>query len=184
MMFSKLFSKLGIINKNQRGMTLVELMLVFTITGIISSSVTMTFFQVVTGSVRANNHMTAISQVQSAGYWISHDAQLAQDVVFTPPTGFPLILSWTGWDDKKHEVTYSLEDMAGGLKELQQSIVVDDEDAVETVVARFIDPNETNVGPDETAEGAIILQVSVTVGGGQQAQLETRVYRIVPRPGS
>ncbi len=185
-----IFPRLGIINKNQRGFTLIELMMAIAITGVISSGITMTFYQVVTGGARANNHVTAISQVQSAGYWVSNDAVLAQDVVDTPPTGFPLILSWTGWDNKEHVVTYSLEDMAGGLKALQQSHAVDDEDPTVTVVARFIDPDpdETNVVYIDTTgddiEDTVILTVRVIVGSGKEAQFETRVYRIVPRPGS
>jgi prepilin-type N-terminal cleavage/methylation domain-containing protein len=192
------FPGLGKISKNQMGFTLIELMMAIAITGIISTGVTMTFYQVVTGGARVNNRVTAISQVQHAGYWVTNSAQLAQNVVVNDddPTGFPLFLSWVGWDNKEHEVTYSLEDTAGGLKELKQSVVVGDEDAVEIIVARFINPATTpEPGPNETyveyiditgdgLEDTVILRVSVIVGSGREAQVETRVYRIVPRPRS
>jgi len=187
-----IFSRLGLINKKQRGMLLVEVILVFAITGIISSGITMTFYQTLTGTVRANNRITAISQAQNAGYWVSNYAQLAQNVVVDDdPTGFPLILSWTGWDNQGHEVTYSLEDMAaGGLKQLKQSCVVDAGEPTETIVAKCIDPDpaETNVDYIDTngddVDDTVIFKVRVTIGSGQQEQFVTRVYKVVPRPGS
>jgi prepilin-type N-terminal cleavage/methylation domain-containing protein len=185
--------KLGLINKNQRGVTLLELLLVIAMTGVISGGITMTFFQTLTGTVRANNRVIAISQAQNAGYWVSNYAQLAQVVVVDhdDPTGFPLVLSWIDWDDTENEVTYTLEDMVGGeMVQLKQSYAVDDEDPVETVVAQFIDPDPANThviyvdtnGDD--VEDTVILTMKVIVGSGEQEQVETRVYNITPRPGS
>lgn len=175
--------KLRLINKNQRGFTLLEVMLVILVTGIISGSITMTFAQVVTGGARASNRVTVISQVQSAGYWFSHDAQLAQDVdVDDGPTGFPLVLSWIGWDDMEHEVTYSLEEVAGGLMQLRQSHVIDNGEPAENIVARYVESAE--VSPRPYTGGALTFRVTVTVGVGSPQQSETREYKIVPRPGS
>jgi prepilin-type N-terminal cleavage/methylation domain-containing protein len=179
-----MFHKLGLINKNQRGFTLMEIVLVFAISGIIAGSITMTLFQVVNGSGRTNNHMTAVRQVQNAGYWVSHDAQLAQSIEIDDNPlggGFPLVLSWTGWDDVEHEVTYSLEEMVGGPKQLKQSYSIGSE-LTETIVAQFInpDPEKTKCG---FTDGMLVFTVTATVGYGSQEQSETRVYEIVPRPG-
>jgi prepilin-type N-terminal cleavage/methylation domain-containing protein len=185
--------KLGLINKNQWGFTMLELMLVLAITGLVSSGVTMTFFQVVNGSARANNYMTAVRQVQNAGYWVSYDTQLAQDVDDDPMGGgFPLVLSWTEWGGDEHEVTYSLEDMAGGLKQLKRSHLVNDDEPIETIVARCIEQGaekeKTNADfidtNGDTVDDTLILKVTVIIGSGLQEQDKTRVYRVVPRPGS
>jgi prepilin-type N-terminal cleavage/methylation domain-containing protein len=183
-----IFRKLGI-HKNQVGMTMVEVMLVIAISGVISGGITMTFHQTLTGTVRSSNRVTAISQVQHAGYWLSNYAQLAQNVDDNPAGGEFLVLSWVGWDDVEHVVTYTLEDMpAGGLKELKQSHAVDAGQPTDTILARFIDSTETNVDYTDTngdgADDTVILKITVTIGTGEQGQTEARVYNIVPRPGS
>lgn len=176
--------KLRLINKNQLGFTLLEVMLVILVSGVISGSITMTFVQVITGSARASNRVTVISQVQSAGYWVSHDAQLAQSVVTgeEEDMGFPLVLSWTGWDDKSHVVTYDLDEVAGGLNQLERSHVTDGGEPDENIVARYVEAAE--VSPRPYTGGALTFRVTVTVGAGSPQQSETREYKIVPRPGS
>lgn len=175
--------KLRLINKNQLGFTLLEVMLVILASGIISGSITMTFVQVITGSARASNRVTMISQVQSAGYWVSHDVQLAQGVdVDDGPTGFPLGLSWIGWDDSSHVVTYTLEEGAGGLYQLERSHITDGGAPVENIVAKFIE--SANVSPNPYTGGVLTFRVAVTVGAGSPQQSETREYKILPRPGS
>ncbi len=50
--------------------------------------------------------MTVVRQVQDAGFWVSHDAQMAQTMVLaSDPDGFPLYLKWTKWDGKVNEVS-------------------------------------------------------------------------------
>lgn len=171
--------KLGL-NKNQRGFTLIELLVVAAITGMISSGVTMTFLQIVNGSARSSNCMTALSQVQNAGYWVTHDAQLAQGVAVDEgeDTGFPLTLTWTSWDNTEHTVTYTLADT-----ELWR-----DDGGQQTPIARFIDAAGTNVEftdtNDDGLDDTVTLTITATVGGGLQGHSETKVYRVVPRPRS
>jgi len=91
-----IFRKLGLVNKNQLGFTLGELMLAFAISGIIVGGVTVSIFQIFEGNSRASNHMTAVNQVQNAGYWFSHDAQMAQAVQLG--AGSLFTLAWVGWE--------------------------------------------------------------------------------------
>ena len=119
-----------LIHKNQRGFTLIELLVAIAITGLITGGITMTIFQVFSGNTRTSNHMTAVRQVQNAGYWVSHDAQMAQSVVITGLSGLPLTLTWTEWDGMVNEVTYNtIVD-----SELRRS-----QGASETLVAQYID---------------------------------------------
>ena len=131
-----MFHKLGLMNKNQKGITLMEVMLVFAMTSIIAGGITMTFYQVVTGSMRTNNHMIAVAQAQNAGYWVGRDAQMAQNVNLGVSSGFPLILTWTDWGGTQSVVTYTI---AGGELRREET----GSGTTESVVANFIDSAPT-----------------------------------------
>ena len=175
--------RLRLINKDQRGFTLTELILAICISAIITAFITLTIFQVITGSARTNNHMTAVRQAQSAGFWVSHDAQMAQQApVIVEDTDDQLesiALNWTDWangglNGDEHEVVYTLE-----YNKLQRNYSVNGEALAVAVVAEYI-----NSDPDLTScvwDGSLLtFTVTATVRG----QTETRTYEVVPRPGS
>ncbi len=125
-----------LINKNQRGFTLIELLVAIAITGLITGGLTMTIFQVFDVNALTSNHMTAVRQVQNAGYWVSHDAQMAQSVVITGVSGFPLILTWTDWETgDEYKVDYDLL----VDNELKRSHFINDGEPSGTLVAQYID---------------------------------------------
>jgi prepilin-type N-terminal cleavage/methylation domain-containing protein len=169
------FPRLGLINKNQKGFTLIELVVAMLITAIISGGVTTAVFQVIVGSARTNNHMIAVRQVQDAGYWVSHDAQMAQSIRIgddpaTPATEF-LTLTWTDWDNKVNQAVYSLENMSGGtLKQLKRSHSLNGTPDATAIVAQFIDPTKTKC--ELTGGGTFTLPDSndaFTITGGAGA---------------
>jgi prepilin-type N-terminal cleavage/methylation domain-containing protein len=175
-----MFRKLGLINKSQKGVTMIELLATFAVMGIISAGVTTTLYQVVTGNARANNHMIAVNQVQNAGYWVSYDAQLIQQEPAIVKNGSQLesfTFTWTNWNNAESTITYTLDGT-----ELRR-----EGDGQQSIVAQFIDPAGTNIEFADTngdgAEDTVIFTVTVTIGSGSQQQSETREYRIVPRPG-
>ncbi len=70
---------------------------------------------------------------------------MAQGVVITGVSGFPLNLTWTDWENgDEHQVVYSLEDMSGSLKNLQRIHSVNGAPQETGFVAQFIDPGNTN----------------------------------------
>jgi prepilin-type N-terminal cleavage/methylation domain-containing protein len=164
-------------HKNQLGFTLTELILAIAIAGIITGGITMTIFQVFSGSARTSNHMTAVRQVQNAGYWVSHDAQMAQQepVIGDDPEVEFLTLTWKDWETSEvHLVTYTLLTD----NKLQRSHSINDGTAETAIIAEYIN------NPDQTScvwDGSVLtFTVTATVG----EQTETRIYEIVPRPGS
>jgi type II secretory pathway pseudopilin PulG len=181
-------------HKNQMGFTLTELMLAFAIAGIITGGITMTIFSVVDGSARTSNHMTAVRQVQNAGYWVSHDTLMAQSIE-PPGGGLPLTLRWTDWvrEDPggnkyidSHEVRYTYDAVSLRLWRYEKittykydSIsgwVLESTSEASTPVASYVTPI-----PTATVDGgALTLTVTATV----QQQTETRIYEVIPRPGS
>ena len=180
-----IFRRLGLINKDQRGFSLTELMLTFLIAGIITGGITMTIFSVINGNIRTSNHMTAVRQVQNAGYWVSRDAQMAQQdpVILTNGGELKSItLTWTDWDGTVHTITYTLEgtelwrDYDGQRSLVAQFIDLTTKDGEPQTKCDFVDTNGDDI------EDTLILKVTATVGAGSQQQSETRVYEVVPRP--
>ncbi len=193
------------IKRDQRGFTLIELLVVLAIVALIAIAATTTTFQVLAGTKRSNDHMTAIRQVQNAGYWISHDALMAQTITTaddeeTPEVTEFLILSRTEWDydddddddddDEEidtiyHSVTYSFEDMADELKKLKRQYLIknaggDVIDSEVTLVAEYIyynpgDPDSSSF--DEQEDGRWILTIQARKG----TATETREYEVTRR---
>jgi prepilin-type N-terminal cleavage/methylation domain-containing protein len=176
-----MFHRLGSINKNQRGFTIVELLVAILITAIIGGAVTTAIFQVFTGNARTSNHMTAVRQVQEAGYWVSRDTQMAQNIYTENLTGSDkLKLNRTKWDGSTENVTYSI--VSGQLWRYSENATSGTPPLTTvstSVIAQLIDPTATSCN---FTNGVLVFTVKATVGTGSQQGSETRVYEVVPRP--
>jgi len=165
-----------IFNKNQQGFTLIELLIALAIISIIGIAVVMTVFQVFDINARSSSRMIAIKQVQSAGYWISHDARMAQqepDIVWVDGQLESITLTWVDWDSGNvHQVVYTI--LEGGR--LQRSHSVNEEPS-ESIVAKNI-----NFTDCQYASGALTLTITATIVTGSKVASETREYEIIPRP--
>lgn len=174
------------LKRDQRGLTLIELVIVIAITGLITTAITMTVFQVFNMNTRASNRMTAVSQVQHAGKLVSEDILEAQSVNATGGSGFPLTLTWTevGVSGDAHTIIYTLEDMPSGeFMRLQRKHYIYYPSLNSTItVAEYIDPDETSCAPLGVLPAGGVLTFTVTATVGEQS--ETRVYEVKPRPGS
>jgi prepilin-type N-terminal cleavage/methylation domain-containing protein len=172
-----IFGRLGVIQRDQRGFTLVELLIAIFLATIVTGGVTMTIFQVFNTNTRNSSRMIAIRQVQQAGKQVSQDLLQAQHIVpeDNPYTPELLALNWTDWDDVQHEIVYNLEDMpSGGFQILWREHYINSSLNSTTNVAEYIDPYQTSCVP---AGDAFNFTVTATVAG----QSETRVYKVRPR---
>jgi len=177
---------------SERGFTLIELLVVIAIMSLITLGATMTTFQVINVTRQSNDHVAAVRQVQNAGYWISRDAQMAENVVVDddPETAEFLTLTWTEWgydeDSYYHEVTYSFQDLPAVIGKLErQYVIYNDEGGEEgnktNLIAEYIDYNPGNTyatydPPDEPP----VLTVQITSSLGEAS--ETKEYRVKHRP--
>jgi prepilin-type N-terminal cleavage/methylation domain-containing protein len=168
------------IGNNQKGFTLVELLVAMAVASIIAAAIGTTTAQVFNLNTRTSNHMVAVRQVQSAGYWVSRDAQMAQSISAPSPSGFPLTLSWVDWDGTPHSVVYSIVE-----NHFRRTY-----GATESVIASHIDNSDPSLTRcdfvDTDGDGIndkVVFTVTATVGSGSRAQSETRTYEVNPRSG-
>jgi len=174
------------LNKDERGFTLIEMVVVIVLIGLITGGITAAIMQVLTINTRASNHMIAIRQVQQAGKEVSKDALQAQSINATISPDVLLILTWDEWGtNQTNTVNYTLENMSGGLKRLQRSHTFNDtvQTTAPPVVAEYIDDTIDPVtGEPKTNcdwDGSVLtFTVTATVG----TESETRIYEIEPRP--
>jgi len=122
-------------------------------------------------------------QEQNAGYWVSRDAQMAQDIVTgddpaTPGVTEFLTLTWADWDSNDvYTVIYNLVD-----NKLQREHYTNKDGSppdATAFLAQYINPDQTSCVWDDSA-GTLTFTVTATV----EEQSETRIYEVVPRPGS
>ena len=178
--------------RGERGFTLIELLVVMAIVALIAGAATMSIFQVINVTRSTNDHMTAIRQAQNAGYWISRDALMAEHMIVgaDPETTFFLKLTWTEWGfgggSIYHSVTYSLQDLSGGIGKLERQHLIYDAVGEEignttTFVAEYIYYNSDDLDNTTMVDYTnLVLTAQITASFGEAT--ETKEYTVWPRP--
>jgi prepilin-type N-terminal cleavage/methylation domain-containing protein len=133
------------VHKDQRGLTLLELLITIALTAIVTTAITMAIGQIFTGSTRSSNHMAVVREVQEAGYWVSLYTYMANNMEITGYSGFPLTLHWIDFAlDEEHDVVFSL-DSSGLRGSYYVDDVFDEEKTGKIPVFEFVDPDGTNL---------------------------------------
>ena len=169
------------VKKNQRGLTLLELVIVIGLTSLVVAGITGTIMGAFNMAAHTRNDMMAVYQVRQAGKLVRYDALQAQSVNASGINGFPLILTWSDWSTgDSHKVTYTLGDMPfGEFKRLQRSESLNGQAPTVKPVAEYINANGTNCIWNN-ATGVLTFTVTATVG----EQSETREDHVQPRSGT
>jgi len=172
--------------RNEHGFTIIETIVALAIMALIGGAASMTAFQVTNSAEFNKSHMTAVSQAQNAGYWISRDAYMAEITTtdnLSPPDF--ILLSWTERDyvsdDIYHSITYFFEELSGGIGKLKRNHWSSAGTSNEILVAEYIYYNPDD--PDNTSKAsyqAPVLTLQLTTLYGDTS--ETREYRINSRP--
>ncbi len=188
--------------RNEKGFTLVELLVAIPIMGLLSLAMGAVLIQLL-HSDRISQRMVAVRQVQAAGDKVSQDGVQAQYVTFgddMTDDEWSLNLMWMGeWIDdsgtynsRSENVTYALVP-AKGLYDLQRHEIVQvrvgtadpTETELTSTVARYLDPDQMlcewqdsdeDGDPDEETFAFKVVSVVGT-------KTEERTYNITPRQG-
>ena len=91
----------------EKGFTLIELLVSLAILGAIMGVMSAAVIIIMKTSSQNNEWNVNLRQVQNAGYWISKDALMAQEVDTNKPDVF-LSLSWSDWNGNSYNVDYVL----------------------------------------------------------------------------
>ncbi len=168
---------------NQRGFTLIELVVGLAVAGMVMPLVASSIFQVTQGTEQIMARTVATADVANLAPWLHRDLAVAQTIV-DPATQAPLIdcpsgtqpsilASWTdqtGWGaaDPEHYAKYSIE--------LGTTVLMREYDGAEAVVARHI----TAIGFCEDAGGLVQLDVTSTIQGAT-AYTKSLSFYVAPR---
>jgi len=142
--------------KKQKGYGLIEIILSLALAGILTTGITTFALQTMTEGRKTNNRMHAIMQVENAGYWVSRDVQMTENLTLGEDAGFPLRLIWKDTDQNEYQVTYSV---TGGL--MSRRMIKNGDSQVQTLIALDIntEPSLTNLS---YAGGLLIFNVTST----------------------
>ena len=172
--------------EDEHGFSTIEIIVASLIISLIALGAMMTTFQVIRVTAQSDSHMTALQQVQNAGFWISRDAQMADNVTTDNLSGTNfLVLSWTEVDDSDnttdHSVTYFFDELSGGIGRLKRNHSSSAGLNKETLVAQYIsydpaDPvNTSNLS--YTSPSLTLKLVAIFADAS-----ETREYQVSGRP--
>jgi len=173
--------------QDKNGFTIVGLVVSLAIVSIIGGAAVTATFQVVRSSGYSADYMTAVCQVQNAGYQISHDTLMAESVLVDnlEAPNF-LVLNWTeqdydGGDSIYHSVTYFFEDLSDGIGKLKRNHWSSAGANEDLLVAKYIyyDPND----PENTSKATYQSPVlTVRLSALYEDAAETREYKVIRRP--
>ncbi len=175
-------STIGPLNRDQRGLTLLELIIAIALTVIVTAGITAVTLNALNIHLATTNRMTAIAQVRHVGFWLTPDVMMAQpDQIDTNRTSTKLLtLNWTApASNVTNSLVYAFEAMAGSgeIARLKRAHYIGSNSTPDSVyvVAEYIDPTATSC----RREGdAVICTVTATVG----KESVTKEYRVKPRP--
>jgi len=168
--------------KVEKGFTLIETAVAIAVLALIALTVTAVTFQALKATSQSNDWMTAIPQVQNAGYWISRDAQMAESIfVDNLESPYFIILNWKDYengDTTHHKVTYFFEDLSDGIGKLKRNHWSAGADK-ETLIAQHIyyDPGEPDTSIANYNPPELTVRLRALFGDASV----TREYKAVRR---
>jgi prepilin-type N-terminal cleavage/methylation domain-containing protein len=177
---------------NEKGFTLIELLVGIAIAAFVVGAASMTIITMMRLTPQTNNWAIALHQVQNAGYWISRDVMMSDNV--TPGTGDTFLTLTQPQPSTVLQpspppktIDYEFEDMSGGLKRLWRN---DQTAGQQTMIAEYIyfnplgDPaNSTMViTTPPSPDYVLTVRIAATSGNVPVTKTYEAMQRVLPAP--
>jgi prepilin-type N-terminal cleavage/methylation domain-containing protein len=156
---------------NEKGFTLIEILVALAIAGAIMGVMAAAVITIIKTTSQNDEWNVNMRQVQNAGYWISHDALMAQSVS-TNTTGFFLTLSWSDWNNTSGTQYNNIICYALNGNTLTRSL----NGGSAILIAQYIVPPTTTRQWDGQT---LTVTIRASLHGKRYAQ---QTYQISPRP--
>jgi len=163
--------------RGEAGFTIVELLIAVAITGAIVAALAMTVTTLIRGSRQATEQNGVLPRVQTVGYWISRDINMARDVTLGGPNGFPLSLIIPVSDNVTSD--YQVDYLFDGDKLKRRQYDSSETLVAETLITDYIDTDNTKLTPLNPVAGHFELAVRAVIGNSSL----TMSYDIEQRVG-
>jgi prepilin-type N-terminal cleavage/methylation domain-containing protein len=157
-----------------RGFTLIETLVAVAIAVVIIAGISTSVDQLISVNAASISRENAIKQVENAVQYISRDALQAQSVT-TNSGKFPMVLSWTSWNNATSSTSYAING-----NDLVRSLSVNGGQPSTLQVAHNIDASPTMTNCSFSG-GIVTVKLTATTGGFRPAS-ETRTFQIEARP--
>jgi prepilin-type N-terminal cleavage/methylation domain-containing protein len=178
---------------HQAGFTLIEISIALLAGSILIAGIGYGIFQVFSMNARNTSHMTAVREVQNAGYWFTRDAgQAPRDkgspgpwVLPMPSTGSisssNVTVSWLDADNLavKHSSTFTWDATSATITRKLDA-------ETPAIIAKHISNASFSVTLDATNRYVVTIQLDATSSvpsWNGSSSTETRSYRVTPRAG-
>ena len=163
------------LSQNQKGMTLLELMVVIALVGLLTIALASISYSVIYRTQGNSAHVAAASGMESAVRWITNDGQRSQNTSLIPGAGVVsnLTLSWMDpVSGDSYEIYYFLSGNDLRRRESINSVM-----QTERTVAKYM----TAVGFSQPLNETRLFKVSLASSGGSPRVNETREYHVTLR---
>ncbi len=144
--------------KQQRGFTLIEMVVVLGIVAAVVMTIVMTITTLMLNSQKPSTQQTLLQQVKNAGYWIPRDIQMSSNVTLRGTNGFPFTVN-IPVENYDYTVDYLFVD---GNTLVRQQYNNFDILTAETLIAQYVDIDNTTC--DNVTEDLYKLTIRVSLG--------------------
>lgn len=172
-----ILNKLRLSAGEQKGFTLIEILVAVAIVAIIAVAVNSTILQLITVSAADRSRMEAVKELENTLHRLNRDGQQAWRNAITPAvelsfTDHQLVLTWEDFDEVSHTVRYYYDP-----DDPENSLWRGESGSAGIKVTRNIDPAESWYSFDGRT-----LTVCLTVTkAGLRTITETRTLAVIPR---